>query len=63
MPLKEFKCPKCGSITEKLVGTDTVTIKCGCGGDCKINYSGKCYVAKRGSGCGGNCKGCSGCKN
>lgn len=63
MPFKEFKCGSCGKIIEKIVSADTVSVKCQCGGECKINYSGKCYIVKKGGGCDGNCGGCKGCKS
>jgi putative FmdB family regulatory protein len=64
MPLKEFKCDKCGKTFDKIVSISVTTCNCpDCGRECQINYNGKCYCIKGGSGgCDGNCGGCKGCK-
>lgn len=33
MPIYEFKCGKCGEISEEMVPSVTVSIKCKCGGN------------------------------
>ena len=64
MPLKEFKCPSCGNVFEKLVKLDISSEKCPkCGELSGMNYSGKCLISfgkGGGGGCGGNCSGCGG---
>lgn len=65
MPLKEFKCPACGNVFEKLVKMDVASEKCPkCGQQSGMNYSGKCLISPgKGGSCGGSCSGCGGSCN
>lgn len=62
MPLKEFKCPSCGEVFEKLVKLDTTEEKCPkCGEASGMNYTGKCIITSgKGGGCSGSCSSCGG---
>jgi putative FmdB family regulatory protein len=62
MPLKEFECPKCGTVFEKLCKINDSEYKCPkCGEMSSIRYIGKCNGVK-GGGCG-DCSCCKGCKH
>ena len=65
MPLYDYRCTECGhrfellrTISEK----DTATCS-RCGGKVSRVYEGRCAFGRQstGSGCSGDCKGCSGC--
>lgn len=63
MPLKEFKCPSCGNVFEKLVKRDVASERCpNCGELSGMYYTGKCLISlgKGGGGCSGDCSGCGG---
>ena len=66
MALIEFSCRACGQRFEELVfSSDRDKVVCpGCGsGPVDQVFQGKCYGGgvSSGSGCSGNCAGCSGC--
>ncbi len=65
MPLIELKCDKCGYRGEELVKADGKYPKCPeCGESLTQNFNGKLCVngVKKGGGCSGDCKHCSGCR-
>ena len=65
VPLLDYKCPKCGKKFDELVPSCETEVYCP---DCKTkaerDYSGKVFggFGKKGGGCSGDCKNCSGCR-
>lgn len=64
MPFLEYICPQCGYITEELVKSADDQPECPtCKNKMVRRYDGKMYssTGKKGGGCSGDCKHCSGC--